>query len=150
MNPTHLRLLPTTAHVTFFYLLGGVQVLQREKIKAKYQISHLYKIVRTLSPPTDFPLAVPSPPGKKIIRLNIEYRILCCADAQHLVSRISKVLDCRRDCRPPRSSTSLSSCRPLYPTAAHRRPLTAIARRCPPPRARGRPQQCPQIMAGSP
>ena len=71
----------------------------------------------------------------------IEYRISCCADAQHLISRISKVLDCRRDRRPPLSSTSLSSRRPLYPTAARRHPLTVIVRRHPPPGARGRPHQ---------
>jgi hypothetical protein len=124
--------------------------LQREKIKVEYRISHLSKIVRTLSPPTDFSLAVPSPPGIKIIRSNIEYCAALMPNISSAAYPFSLVLDCCGDRRPLLLSTSLSSRCPLYSTAARCSLLTVIARRRPLPRAPGRPQQCPQIMADSP
>ncbi len=107
--------------------------LRREKIKVKYRTSHLSKIVETLSPHTDFSLAVPSPPGVKIIRSNIKYRAAPMPNTSSTAYPFSLVLDCRHDHRPPLSSTSLSSRHLLSPSAARRRPLTVIARRCPPP-----------------
>ena len=51
-------------------------------------------------------------------RSNIEYHIIYISSLgsylRRFISRISKVLDCRRDRRPPLSSISLSSRRPLY------------------------------------
>jgi hypothetical protein len=113
--------------------LGGVQVLRREKIKVEYQTSHLSKIVGTLSPPTDFSLAVPSPHGVIIIRSNIEYCAALMPNTSSAAYPFSLVLDCRRDRRLPLLSTSLSSRRLLSPSAPCRRPLIVIARRCPPP-----------------
>ena len=98
-------------------------MLRREKIKVQYPTSHLSKIVRTLSPPTDFSFAVPSPPGVKIIRANIDYRAAPMPNTLSAAYPFSLVLDCRRDRRPPLLSTSLSSHRLLPPSAARQRPL---------------------------
>ena len=85
------------------------QVLGREKIKVEYQISLLSKLVRTLFPPTDFPLAVPSPPGVKIIRSNIII---------HPLWSLTAVVTAFRRLYPPFSQATALSL-PLPPAADH-------------------------------
>jgi hypothetical protein len=115
--------------------LGWVQVLQREKIKVEYRTLHLSKIVGMLSPPIDFSLAVPSPPCLKINK--IEYQILCCANAQHLVSRTSILFCPWLPSRLPSAAFVDLSLKPMPSVSLCHPPPTADCH-CPPLPTTGR------------
>ena len=120
------------------YLSGRVQVLQREKIKVDYRISHLSKLVRMISPQTKFSLAIPSPSWRK--NNKIDYWILCCCYLPtpcwphiHPLWSLTAVATIIRCFCPPFLSAFLSKHHPLSPPATRRRPLTVIVQHFPPP-----------------